>query len=767
MAVKCIRLCDFGAGLRLLNFSRNLSSSSSLLRQSPSQTHKAKDLYNQVRQLSVRGRLDDALSLFYDAASSLLFSDSRKIYARLFHACACHRYLQQGRYLHQYMLSHHPNSSEDLTLTNHLINMYAKCGDLGYARQLLDEMSSRNCVSWTALISGYAQRGQGYECFCLFCNMLDVCRPNEFALASVLACCDYEHGTQLHALALKIALDSNAFVGNALITMYSGKNTSDVNGTYTSSLDEAWSVFETMESRNLVSWNSMIAGFQFHKLGAQAFDLFSQMHSIGDGFNCATLVSVFSGFSGTYGDNFDLGLRYCFQLHSLGFKSGLLLSIEVATALIKAYSDLGGQVSNCYKLFLETSGYRDIVSWTSIITAFAECEPEESLFLFRQLHREDLDPDWYTYSIVIKACAGLVNERHALAVHSLVVKAGFEVDTVLSNSLIHAYARCGSIDLSKQVFVEMQCRDRVSWNSILKAYALHGQAKEALDLFPQMNIQPDSSTMVALLSACSHVGLLEEGIKIFDNMFVSYGILPQLDHYACMVDILGRAGQVFEAYDLISRMPMEPDSVIWSALLGSCRKHGEMQLATLAADKLKELEPRNSLSYVQMSNIYCSRGKHNKAGVTREEMKGSRVRKNPGLSWIEIGNRVHEFASGGNHHPFREFIYSELDALVRQLKKIGYVPETTLALHDIEEEHKEEELSRHSEKLALVFAIMNEGALYYNKSIIKIVKNIRICLDCHNFMKLASGHLQKEIIVRDSNRFHHFKNRICSCNDYW
>ncbi|KDP45587.1 hypothetical protein JCGZ_17194 [Jatropha curcas] len=282
-----------------------------------------------------------------------------------------------------------------------------------------------------------------------------------------------------------------------------------------------------------------------------------------------------------------------------------------------------------------------------------------------------------------------------------------------------------------------------------------------------MNVPPDSATMVAILSACSHAGKVEEGIKIFDSMFDTHGIVPQLDHYACMVDILGRAGRVVEAKELINRMPMQPDSVVWSALLGSCRKHGDANLAKLAADRLKELQPRNSLGYVQMSNIYCSGGSYNEAGIIRKEMKGSRVRKEPGLSWIEIGNMVHDFAAGGSRHPQRKTICSRLDFLIGQLKEIGYVPETSLALHDIEEEHKEEQLYHHSEKLALAFALMNEGNSPSGKTAIKIMKNIRICVDCHNFMKLASDLLHKEIVVRDSNRFHQFRNGMCSCNDYW
>ncbi|XP_008237768.1 PREDICTED: pentatricopeptide repeat-containing protein At1g71420 [Prunus mume] len=723
------------------------------------------NLLGEVRDLSTRGQVKEALSLFYTLQPP---PHCNQTYATLFHACARHHCIHEGLSLHHYMVAQKPINSPDLFVTNHLINMYAKFGYLEYANQLFDEMPRRNIVSWTALISGYAQRGETENCFRLFAGMLVHYQPNEFAFASVLSSCvksDVGYGRQVHALALKMSLDACVYVANALITMYS--KICNHGGVYDVSKDEAWNVFKSMEFRNLISWNSMIAGFQYRGLGAQAIHLFRQMYLDGNGFDRATLLSVLSSMCRS-NDLDDNGVtKFCFQLHCLTIKAGFTLKIEVATALVKAYSDLGGDIADCYRLFSETSCHRDIVAWTGIITTFSEQDPEEALFLFRQLRQENLLPDRYTFSIVLKAYASLATERHALAVHSQVIKAGFEGDTVLANALIHAYARCGSIALSKQVFDGIEFYDVVSWNTMLKAYALYGQATEALQLFSQMDVKPDSATFVSLLCACSHAGLVEEGTQIFDSMLERYGIVPQLDHYACMVDILGRAGMIVEAEELVSRMPMEPDSVVWSALLGSCRKHGKTQLAKLAANRLKELAPEDSLGYVQMSNMYCSDGNFGEAGLVRKEMKGSRVKKEPGLSWIEIGNRVHEFSSGGRHHPERKVICSKLEELIVRLKEMGYVPDTSLSVHDVEEEHKEEQLYHHSEKLALVFAIMNEGSSNCSRTAIKIMKNIRICVDCHNFMKLASNLLHKEIFVRDSNRFHHFHDGICSCNDYW
>ncbi|KAK9941543.1 hypothetical protein M0R45_007247 [Rubus argutus] len=410
--------------------------------------------------------------------------------------------------------------------------------------------------------------GASCKLFSLFAGPLVHYRPNEYAFASVLSSCadsyDDGYGRQVHALALTMSLDAYVCVANAFITMHS--KICDHLGVY-----DGFSVVD-LELKLLICL----------------------MHLYGLGFDRATLLSVFSSLNGSNSLDDFVVTKFCYQLHCLTIKTGFILKIEVVTALVKAYSDLGGDIANCYMLFSEISCHRDIVAWTGIMTTFAECDLEESLSLFRQFHKENLAPDRYTFSIVLKAFASLAMERHALAVHSQVIKAGFGGDTVLANALIHAYARCGSISLSKQVFDGIEFRDVVLWNTMLKAYALYGQATEALQVFSQMDIEPDSTTFVSLLCACSHAGLVDQGTRIFDSMLERYGIVPLCDHYACMVDILGRAGQVGEAEKLVSRMPMEPDSVVWGALLGSCRKPGNTQLAKLAADRLKELDPEAS-----------------------------------------------------------------------------------------------------------------------------------------------------------------------------
>lgn len=707
-----------------------------------------------------KGRLDEALTLFYNSN----ISHTQQTYADFFHACARHGYLSQGQALHRHMLNtHNRNVSPNMYVTNHLINMYAKCGSLEYARKLFDEMGERNIVSWTALISGYAQFDRRNESCVMFSKMLADYRPNEFAYASVLSSCDPEFGRQVHAHAMKTCLDAYTYIANALITMYTNTNDKTLCKDEPS---EAWMVFKFLNSRNLVTWNSMIAAFQTRGKWKEALNLFSLMRQdFNIGFDRATLLSILSSLD--YGNHVITScLNYCSQIHSLAIKTWFISEIGVITALAKAYAELGAEISDTYNLFLETNGKRDIVSWTAFITIFAENDPEKSLRMFSELCKSGSIPDLHTYSIVLKACASQVTDRHTLSIHSQILKYGFENDTVLANALIHAYGRSGSLTESKKVFNYILFKDIISWNTMIKIYGLHGKPKDALKCFSQMNTPPDATTFVALLSACSHAGMVEEGKKLFESMNKTYGISPQIDHYACMVDILGRSGRIVDAKKLINEMPMEPDSVIWSALLGACRKHNEPKLAELAAEKLQELDPKNSLGYVLMSNIHCSSGTFNEAVDVRNQMKKSGVKKDPGLSWTEVGNTVHEFAAGGMRHPQRKEICGDLEGLVGELNGLGYVAESNLCMRDVEEEDKNREVNYHSEKLAFVYAL-RYGESEYCGGVIRIVKNIRICVDCHNFMKFASELVGREIVVRDSNRFHRFKDRECSCGDYW
>lgn len=301
---------------------------------------------------------------------------------------------------------------------------------------------------------------------------------------------------------------------------------------------------------------------------------------------------------------------------------------------------------------------------------------------------------------------------------------------------------------------------------MIGAYGYHGRGREALNVFSMMlsnGLEPNSITFVSLLYACSHSGMVEDGLQLFSLMQEKYGLKPNVKHFTCVVDLFGRSGRLSEATNLIENMNVEKDEGVWGALLGACRIHGHVELAEKAARSLIELQPENPGHYVLLANIYARAGRWEEVARTRELMTHRRLKKVPGWTWTEVDNMIHRFSVGDHTHPRSREIYEKLKCLLEELEAAGYVPDTNYVLHDVDEEHKRGILFTHSEKLATTFALMAtpEGTP------ITIMKNLRVCGDCHTFIKFVSIAKKRSIIVRDTNRFHHFEEGICSCADYW
>ena len=342
---------------------------------------------------------------------------------------------------------------------------------------------------------------------------------------------------------------------------------------------------------------------------------------------------------------------------------------------------------------------------------------------------------------------------------------GLENDLYVATSLIDMYCKCGQLIMARQAFDGMKNRNIRSWTAMIAGYGSHGSGHEAMEIFADMrrsHLKPNSVTFVSVLSACSHSGLLNEGRHWF-NAMKDHNIDPGLEHYACMVDLLGRSGRLKEALALIKSMPFKPDAVIWGALLAACRIHKDVELGEFSSRKLFELDPRNCGYYVLMSNIYANAGRWNDAKRMRVEIKSKGIVKPPGYSSVEFRGKVHVFLVGDKEHPDHEEIYGYLAALAVKLRAAGYVPDTGSVLHDVDQEEKEAVLGVHSEKLAVGFGIIKT----LPGMEIRVIKNLRICGDCHTVIKLVSKIECREIVVRDSNRFHHFRNGQCSCMDYW
>ncbi|KMZ60484.1 Pentatricopeptide repeat-containing protein [Zostera marina] len=698
---------------------------------------------NEIIRLCNSNQIQKVISL----TPTVLHNFGPNAFATLLHFCARNHLLTFGQSLHRQL----PPMPLPAFLSNHLVNMYSKCSRPDLARHVFDEMPIKNLVSWTTLLTGFNQNGLHDDCFRVFVEMIrSNCVPNDFGFVGVLSSCSKRsfscggrQGRQVHGVVCKIGFADDVYVGNGLISMYCR--------CYDDGDEQGWLLFRTMKWQNSISWNSMINGFSMNGRFGHSIKLFACMLRNKIDMDRATILGVLPSCS---------SLKSCWQLHGFAIKTNFVSEVEVATAFVKAYSASSGDIRDCYRVFSDARDH-DTMSWTGIITSFADRDPEKAILLFHRFRSEGFVPDRHTFSIAVKACSTMTTERYGSALHSLILKSGFENDMVVSNALIHAYSRCGNINLAESIFRRCSDPGLVTWNSMIKAYAMHGRGEESLKLFSTMKTAPDSTTFVAVLSACSHKGLISEAREIFKSMKDIHKISPDTTHYACMVDVLSRVGLLREAKELIDEMTTEPDSVIWSTLLGACRKHGEVVLGEYAGQKLMEIQPENSAGYVMMSNLYREGGSLDSAAFVRKDMKEYGVKKTPGLSWIEIGNHVHEFASGGRRHSRIEEVSAVLKVFVGKLKKEkGYVTATAAAAT----EEDEERVLMHGEKLAFVFGMMNRRS---GENCIRIMKNIRTCVDCHCFMKLASKLTGLEIVLRDTNRFHHFRDEVCSCGDYW
>lgn len=336
----------------------------------------------------------------------------------------------------------------------------------------------------------------------------------------------------------------------------------------------------------------------------------------------------------------------------------------------------------------------------------------------------------------------------------------------VGTSLVDMYCKCGRVGMARKVFDRMKVKNVKSWTAMIAGYGMHGQAKEALEVFYGMNhagVKPNYITLVSVLAACSHAGLVDEGWFWFRAMKGRFSIEAGIEHYGCMVDLLGRAGLLSRAYDLIKEMKVQPDFVVWGSLLAACRMHNNVELGEISARKLFELDPNNCGYYVLLSNIYADARRWEDVKRMRMYMKNHGLAKPPGFSLVEVKGGVHVFLVGDTEHPECKKIYAYLEELSVKLQEAGYIPNMTAVVHDVDEEEKGMILRVHSEKLAVAFGILNSVP----GTTIHVIKNLRICMDCHTTIKLISKIVEREIVVRDCKRFHHFRDGVCSCGDYW
>ncbi|KAJ4729548.1 Pentatricopeptide repeat-containing protein [Melia azedarach] len=704
--------------------------------------------------------------------------------------------------------------NQNTVTTNVLISGYVKSGNLTNARELFNSMVDRTAVSWTILIGGYSHSNQFREAFELFADMRRECSdPDYVTFATLLSGCDAPDTAneliQAHANIIKFGYDSTLIVCNSLVGSYCKIHR----------LDLATQVFKEMPERDSVSFNALITGYSKEGLNEEAIKLFSEMQQLG--FKPSDFTFAAALCAGIGLDDIALGQ----QVHAFVVKTNFVGNVFVANALLDFYSKhdrvvearklfgempevdgvsynvmitcyaWNGQHKESLRLFRELQFTRfnrsqfpfstllsivantldlhigrQIHAQTIVTSANSEVKKgyiEESLNLFIEMHRANVSADQATFASILKASADLASLSLGKQLHSFVIRSGFMSNVFSASALLDMYAKCGSLKEAIQTFQEMTERNIVSWNALISAYAQNGDGEATLKSFEEMiqsGYQPDSVSFLSVLSACSHCGLVAEGLQYFNSMTQKYKLEPKKEHYVCMIDILCRRGCFDQAEMLIAQMPFEPDEIMWSSVINSCRIHKNLELAKKAADQLFKMEKlRDAAPYVAMSNIYAGAGQWDSVSKVKKAMRDRGVKKVAGYSWVEIKNKVHVFTANDKQHPQMKEIRRKIENLIRQMKKEGYKPDTSCALHNEDEEIKIESLKYHSERLAIAFALINtpEG------SPILVMKNLRACTDCHAAIKVISKITRREITVRDSSRFHHFSDGLCSCGDYW
>ena len=673
-------------------------------------------------------------------------------YASILNACASAGALEWVKEVHRHARA--AGFESDVRVGNALVHMYAKCGSIDDARLAFDKMEDQDVITWNVMIGGLAQHGCGHEAYELFLQMQrEGFKPDAVTYASILNACAsagaLEWVKEVHMHAREAGFESDVRVGSALVHMYAKCG----------SIDDARLAFDKMEERNVITWNVMIGGLAQHGCGHEAYELFLQMQREGFKPDAFTYSSILNACASTG------ALEWVKEVHMHAREAGFESDVRVGSALVHMYAKCGS--IDDARLAFDKMEERDVITWNVMIGGLAQhgCG-HEAYELFLQMQREGFKPDAVTYASILNACASAGALEWVKEVHMHAHEAGFESDVRVGSALVHMYAKCGSIDDARLAFDKMEERDVITWSVMIGGLAQHGCGHEALEVFRSMiadGVKPDEISFVAVLSACSHSGLVDEGRRLFLAMTQDYGIEPTVVLCNCMVDVVGRAGRLEEAKLFIDKMPVEPNEATWGALLGACRTYGNVDLGKLAANERLKLEPMDASAYVLLSNIYAAAGKWEEVLWVRTMMQERGIRKEPGRSWIEVDNKVHDFVVGDTSHSEAKEIYAELRRLRKRIKAEGYIPDTRLVLRNIDEEEKELALCSHSEKLAIAYGLMRTPLA----EPIRVFKNLRVCSDCHTATKFISKAIVREIVVRDANRFHHFQDGVCSCGDYW
>ncbi|KAM1207343.1 hypothetical protein EV1_007985 [Malus domestica] len=704
-----------------------------------------------ISAYSANGKSAEALGLFREMLSSGLALNSYTLVAAL-QACEDSFCGKLGMQIHAAVLK--SGHFFDIYVANSLLAMYVRCGNMHEAAIIFRDLDAKDVVSWNTMLSGFSQNGLYDETLLLFRDMQSTdTKPDQVSLLNILAASgrlgDLLSGLEAHAYAIKKGFDADLQLGNTLIDMYARCGCVNFMGR----------AFDKMPTKDLISWTTVIAGYAQNNCHLRALELCRKVQSLrldADAMMVESILAV-------------CGALKCVSLvkevHGYAVRRGLF-NLVLQNAVVNLYGECG--YVKYAELMFELIDSKDIVSWTSMISCYVHNGfANEALELCHFMKETNVEPDAIALVSILSAVASLSALKKGKEIHGFLIRKGFILEGSLGSSLVDMYARSGTLENAYEVYNCIKNRSLILWTTMINAYGMHGQGKAAIDLFEQMEGErnvPDHITFLALLYACSHSGLIDEGKRIFEIMRDEYHLEPWPEHSACMVDLLGRANRLEEAYHFTNSMQSEPTAEVWCALLGACRVHSNKEFGEIAAKKILELDPENPGNYVLVSNVFAASGRWKDVDEVRLRMKGSGLKKNPGCSWIEVGNKVHTFTARDKSHPQSDDIYLKLAQITEKLEReVDYVAQTKFVLHNVEEEERVKMLYGHSERLAIAYGLLKTP----KGTPIRITKNLRVCGDCHNFIKLVSKVFRRVLVVRDANRFHHFEDGICSCGDFW
>ncbi|KAF7050998.1 hypothetical protein CFC21_059284 [Triticum aestivum] len=649
-------------------------------------------------------------------------------------------------------------AAADVYTGNSLLAFYARLGLVGDAERVFDGMPARDIVTWNSMVDGYVSNGLGalaLDCFREMHEALEVQHDGVGIIAALAACClesALMQGQEVHAYVIRHGMEHDVKVGTSILDMYCKCG----------DIGSAEGVFATMPLRTVVTWNCMIGGYALNEQPEEAFDCFEQMKEEGHQVEVVTAINLLAACAQTESS------LYGRSVHGYITRRQFLPHVVLETALLEMYSKVG-KVKSSEKVFGQMTT-KTLVSWNNMIAAYMYKEMYvEAISLFLELLNQPLYPDYFTMSAVVPAFVLLGLLRQCRQMHGYIVRLGYGESTLIMNAVMHMYARCGDVVSSREIFDRMAGKDVISWNTMIMGYAIHGQGRTALEMFSEMKcngLQPNESTFVSVLTACSVSGLTDEGWTQFNSMQRDYGMVPQIEHYGCMADLLGRAGDLREVMQFIEKMPIDPTFRVWGSLLTASRNRNDMDIAEYAAERIFQLEHDqqehdNTGCYVLISSMYADAGRWKDVERIRSLMEEKGLRRTEPTSIVELHGISCSFVNGDMTHPQSKMIQEVSNFLSG---KIGEMVDPTNQSDPTSlESRRTTEPNKHSVRLAVVFGLISSEA----RTPILVKKNVRICNDCHHALKLISKYSGRRIVVGDTNIYHQFSDGSCCCGDYW